>query len=156
MDDIVSSTGSAFLGLTIGCARCHDHKYDPISQRDYYRLVGFFLPGKAGDRKVAIGSAGSEVKALTWNGGNKRNNPFLKRGDVDQKEGDVGFGVLTALSPGDGDLEGWINSNDNKVGDGRPGLARWLTDVTDGAGALLARVIVNRLWQHHFLSLIHI
>ena len=33
---------------------------------------------------------------------------------------------------------------------GRPGLARWLTDVEKGAGALLARVIVNRLWQHHF------
>ena len=150
MDDIVSATGTAFLGLTIGCARCHDHKYDPISQRDYYRLVGFFLPGKPGDRKVAIGSAGSEVNALTWNGGNKRTNPLLKRGDVEQKGGDVGFGVLTALNPGDGDLEDWISSNENKSGDGRTGLARWLTDVRDGAGALLARVIVNRLWQHHF------
>ncbi len=150
MDDIVSATGAAFLGLTIGCARCHDHKYDPISQRDYYRLVGFFLPGKPGDRKVAIGSSGDEVKALTWNGGNKRSNPLLQRGDVEEKEGDVGFGVLTALSPGEGGVEGWITANETKGGDGRPGLARWLTDVEDGAGGLLARVIVNRLWQHHF------
>ena len=150
MDDIVSATGAAFLGLTIGCARCHDHKYDPISQRDYYRLVGFFLPGKPGDRKVAIGSSGDEVKALTWNGGNKRSNPLLQRGDVEEKEGDVGFGVLAALSPGDGDIEDWITANESKGGDGRPGLARWLTDVEDGAGGLLARVIVNRLWQHHF------
>ncbi|MFP6874898.1 MAG: DUF1549 and DUF1553 domain-containing protein [Verrucomicrobiales bacterium] len=150
MDDIVSATGAAFLGLTIGCARCHDHKYDPISQRDYYRLVGFFLPGKPGDRNVAIGGSGSEVKALTWHGGNKRKNPLLKRGDVEGKEGDVGIGVLTALSPGDGDAEGWINSSEKKSGDGRPGLAQWLTDVKEGAGSLAARVIVNRLWQHHF------
>lgn len=39
MDDIVSTTGQAFLGLTVGCARCHDHKIDPIPQRDYFGLV---------------------------------------------------------------------------------------------------------------------
>jgi hypothetical protein len=42
LDDIVNTTGTAMLGLTIGCARCHDHKYDPIPQRDYYRLVSTF------------------------------------------------------------------------------------------------------------------
>jgi hypothetical protein len=44
LDDIVSTTGSAVLGLTIGCARCHDHKYDPVSQQDYYRLQAIFHP----------------------------------------------------------------------------------------------------------------
>ena len=150
MDDIVSATGAAFLGLTIGCARCHDHKYDPISQKDYYKLVGFFLPGKPGHRNVAAGDSGSNVKALTWNGGNKRKNPLLKRGDVEQKEGDLGFGVLAALSEGDGNVEPWINLSEKKSGDGRAGLAHWLTDTGNGAGSLLARVIVNRLWQHHF------
>ncbi|MDC0200817.1 DUF1549 and DUF1553 domain-containing protein [Verrucomicrobia bacterium] len=150
MDDIVSATGAAFLGLTIGCARCHDHKYDPISQKDYYKLVGFFLPGKPGDRNIAAGDSGSNVKALTWNGGNKRKNPLLKRGDVEQKEGDLGFGVLAALSEGDGNVEPWINLSEKKSGDGRAGLAHWLTDTGNGAGSLLARVIVNRLWQHHF------
>jgi hypothetical protein len=150
MDDIVSATGAAFLGLTIGCARCHDHKYDPISQKDYYKLVGFFLPGKPGHRNVAAGDSGSNVKALTWNGGNKRKNPLLKRGDVEQKEGDLGFGVLAALSAGDGNVEPWINLSEKKSGDGRAGLAHWLTDTGNGAGSLLARVIVNRLWQHHF------
>ena len=42
LDDIVATTGQVFLGLTIDCARCHDHKLDPIPQKDYYRLVSFF------------------------------------------------------------------------------------------------------------------
>jgi len=40
--DRVATAGTAFLGLTVECARCHDHKYDPISQKDFYRLSGFF------------------------------------------------------------------------------------------------------------------
>ena len=42
LDDILVTTSEAFLGLTIGCARCHDHKIDPIPQRDYYRMLAFF------------------------------------------------------------------------------------------------------------------
>ena len=42
LDDIVHTMGTSMLGLTIGCARCHDHKYDPVPIRDYYRLVSCF------------------------------------------------------------------------------------------------------------------
>src|SRR5262249_25722918 len=42
LDDIVTTTGQVFLGMTINCARCHDHKIDPLPQSDYYRLVAFF------------------------------------------------------------------------------------------------------------------
>ena len=40
--DRINTTGSAFLGLTVGCARCHEHKFDPISQRDYYNMFAIF------------------------------------------------------------------------------------------------------------------
>lgn len=49
LDDLVSTTGAAFLGLTTGCARCHDHKYDPIKQTDYYRLQAVFAPTERRD-----------------------------------------------------------------------------------------------------------
>ena len=44
LNDITDVTGEVFLGLSFGCARCHDHKFDPISQKDYYRLQAFFTP----------------------------------------------------------------------------------------------------------------
>jgi mono/diheme cytochrome c family protein len=42
LSEVTAVTGSVFLGMSIGCARCHDHKYDPIPQRDYYRFQAFF------------------------------------------------------------------------------------------------------------------
>ena len=44
LDDMIKTVGTTFLGLTIHCARCHDHKFDPIAQADYYRLQAFFTP----------------------------------------------------------------------------------------------------------------
>ena len=51
--DRVNTTGTVFLGLTIGCAQCHDHKYDPIAQRDYYQLFAFFNNVDEPDLEIA-------------------------------------------------------------------------------------------------------
>ncbi len=42
LNDLTDVTGEAFLGISIGCARCHDHKFDPLLQKDYYRLQAYF------------------------------------------------------------------------------------------------------------------
>src|ERR1051326_8227258 len=53
---MIATTGSALLGLTLACARCHDHKYDPIPTRDYYRMLSAFNAGGI-----------SEVPLARWN-----------------------------------------------------------------------------------------
>src|SRR5262249_34524924 len=57
LDDMLSLTGSTFLGLTIGCARCHDHKFDPLPQEDYYSMLAFLRnikpPTKAEEKDAA-------------------------------------------------------------------------------------------------------
>ena len=48
LDDVMKTTSNVFMGLTVNCARCHDHKFDPITQTDYYRMLSFFTPSKLG------------------------------------------------------------------------------------------------------------
>ena len=49
LSEVTTATSSIFLGITAGCARCHDHKYDPIPQRDFYRMQAFFATTEAGE-----------------------------------------------------------------------------------------------------------
>ena len=63
LDDMLSTTSSAFLGLTVGCARCHDHKFDPIPTQDYYRLLSTFTTTVRSDVELDLDPAAS-VKAL--------------------------------------------------------------------------------------------
>jgi hypothetical protein len=64
-DDMVSSTISTFNSVTIHCARCHDHKFDPISQQDYYRLQSVFAGVERGDRRFAEGDTPTEGASPT-------------------------------------------------------------------------------------------
>ena len=62
LDDMTTVTGVTFMGLTFGCARCHDHKFDPILQKDYYRLQAFFANTTFGDGPLPIKDAGQRRK----------------------------------------------------------------------------------------------
>lgn len=60
-DEQIDTVGRAFLGLTLGCARCHDHKFDPVSQRDYYALAGIFR-----STQVVMGTRNGCVNVASW------------------------------------------------------------------------------------------
>ena len=168
LDDMVSALGTAILGVTVGCARCHDHKYDPIRQLDYYRLAASFA--QTTDREIPLADrddaprafaaldvgdrvSKSDLKQFNSFGDKDRyvlnaQVHFLERGDVNRKRDVVQQGFPEVLLPLGDDLRRWTGSGQQAV-PRRVALARWITDVEHGAGALLARVIVNRLWYHH-------
>src|SRR5262249_46555435 len=52
LDDMITTTGATFLGMTVNCCRCHDHKFDPLTQRDYYGLQAVFAGVQHGEREI--------------------------------------------------------------------------------------------------------
>jgi hypothetical protein len=170
LTDSVDTTGAAFLGLTFGCARCHDHKYDPISQRDYYAMQAFFA---ASDRPFP-----EKIRILRIKGLNgllsdapvpkelmndprctlvaeekvgshllHRQKPMtirrLQRGELSKPREEVSPAFPEALTA---TREGSIRVPDDPSAR-RSALARWLTSP---ANPLTARVLVNRVWGWHF------
>jgi hypothetical protein len=265
LDDMIATTGTAMLGLTLGCARCHDHKYDPVPRLDYYRMLSAFNGGDraeaplapleealryreaeakwkpefdsakkqldealkvarqkhesaARDTKIHALTISDEEKALLKNDAdsarakelakkfskelkvedkdirtllsemerkevaereqalktiekrkpkalptalgfadlsNKPRETFLlARGDFRAKSEAVQLGFVTALTRGKTPEDYWSAAlADRRRPDStqqRRALAEWITDLDHGPGALVARVIVNRVWQHHF------
>jgi mono/diheme cytochrome c family protein len=265
LDDMAVTTASAFLGLTLGCARCHDHKYDAIPTRDYYRLQCAFTtttrdetllvtraeaaryreqesrwkerlktaqhqwnewlteqkkPHAAALRNAKIDAlaisdegksllkeqpdseAGKKLaeklkKALAvseddyrrafsdeqrrrWDALKeeieivKRSEPqrpptalaivdrqatpeptwLLDRGDFYAKKDRLQVGFLTVLTGSRSPEDYWNDARREIASDRGTGqrraLADWITDAEQGAGPLLSRVMVNRVWQHHF------
>lgn len=146
--DRINTVGAAMLALTVECARCHDHKYDPISQEDYFSLFAYF------------NSLESEDPAAAGRG--KAHAPFLK----DERSGQQVMVMREALKPIPTFVldRGQYNApiKDRPVSRRVPaslgvapadapanrlGLAQWLTGDDN---PLVARVEVNRLWQTLF------
>ena len=168
LDDMVSTTGVAFLGLSIGCARCHDHKFDPIPTSDYYRLASVFsttirseidlqLPDQSKKTRVQVTSEGfKHMKHHADGRGFPHFYPVtyhLNRGDVHQKRQPAKPGYLQVLIRNKRTEAHWRRTrpkNWKRTSFRRASLAHWITDTRNGAGHLAARVIVNRVWQHHF------
>ena len=171
--DRVETMGSVFLGLTLSCARCHDHKYDPISQKEFYQLFAMFdglnekgfinnLRGSAEPRhryRKSFFEAAMKTLEMDVPDGKERSarakeleaahpHVMVMRDEVDRK--------AFILKRGQYDDKG------EEVGPGLPqafspvpegkhltrlDLARWLVD---GKHPLTSRVFVNRIWEQFF------
>ncbi|MBL8890386.1 MAG: PSD1 domain-containing protein [Planctomycetaceae bacterium] len=199
LDDILVTTGASFLGLTLGCCRCHDHKFDPLPQQDYYRLLAFFrniqrytdpkpvrtsstflptieiaqvaelvnqqlarraelqakLETALGTEKESLEAALRDeslpIGAADWTNGVREASAavppvhVLIRGNAGQ-EGPVVepalplvFGGGTLVSQ---PIDGPLPSSGRRLA-----LARWIASAEN---PLTARVMVNRVWYHHF------
>jgi hypothetical protein len=152
LDDMLSTIGTGFLGLTLGCVRCHDHKYDAIPARDYYSLMSAFHGGERAE--VPIGPAKETVLAYRDLGAQPSATWLFQRGNYYDRDQPVTLGFVSILTRGKTADEFWSTAREQSPSQGstnqRRALADWMTDVEHGAGALLARVIVNRVWMHHF------
>jgi len=178
IDDQIEIFSSALLGLTIKCARCHSHKFDPIPQRDYYRLAAIFkgasdehdwlppdrkLDHPPGERDRYLPYVTSEEReAWEQSGGKPENQPLIRalwdrgepsptyilaRGNYLARGKLVGPGVPSVLTNGHTPLAispPWPGAK--KTGR-RLALARWMIEEDH---PLTARVMVNRVWKHHF------
>ena len=154
LDDTLSTIGTGFLGLTLGCVRCHDHKYDHLPARDYYGLLAAFHGGERAEIPLA---PGAPETVLGWRDVSAEPRPtwLFQRGDWYDRDQPVTLGLVSVLSRGRTAAEYLRDAKHAAGGTAtttyqRAALAAWLTDVEQGAGAILARVFVNRLWQHHF------
>jgi hypothetical protein len=157
-DDMVSVTATAFLGLTVGCARCHDHKFDPIPQADYYGMLAFLRNIKryvrAGDKKadevlfVRLKDGGRAL-AVHERGPMPPPTHVLFRGSAATPGKEVQPHFLQVLCSSAEAAVPMIAPAppSAKTSGRRRVLAEWIASPQN---PLTARVIVNRLWQHHF------
>ncbi len=156
MDRTITTT-KALIGITMECSRCHDHKYDPISQKEFYQMFSFFNQVKEKGR-IEYGEIPTplmvltseliveevpfihkpdsikEVKVMVMEDTEGiRKTHFLNRGSYDAPEEIVSFGTPKSIMPFDSELP-----------KNRLGLAKWFVDENN---PLTARVTVNRYWQ---------
>jgi hypothetical protein len=134
LNEATASVGSVLLGLQMGCAQCHDHKYDPISQADFYRLRAVFESAVPPLKRDAPYNVLAEQKdappARLWIRGDHR-RPGV--------EVQARFPRIAAADQG--------TAGQASSGTPRSAFAAWLFADDN---PLTSRVMANRLWQHHF------
>ena len=139
LNDMTATVGSVFLGLQMGCAACHDHKYDPISQADFYRLRACLDVEPLFDTHPQLGQVMRErspkapVSRLSIRGDFRRPGAIVEAAFPRI----ANFSNDNIVPP----------SNDAKTTGRRTALANWLTRSDN---PLATRVLVNRIWQGHF------
>jgi len=162
--DRTNTFGKALLGVTIECAHCHDHKYDPFSQKEYYSLFAFFNQVKEPGIQSTVGGpetyakrplmqvtnddvkgilkfvnkqdTGKLIVSVMGDSEVYRKTYVLKRGNYDTHGDEVQPGTPKAILP-----------FDNGYPKNRLGLAEWLFDRKN---PLTARAFVNQTWQEFF------
>ncbi|MEC9094509.1 MAG: PSD1 and planctomycete cytochrome C domain-containing protein [Planctomycetota bacterium] len=144
LEDLIHVTSTAFLGLTVKCARCHNHKFDPIPQTDYYRFGSIFWPGDL------IGNAAVQVKGFDvfgWTDTQNEISPIqlLEKGNPRKPTQKLEPGFLSVVAELD---THFASPHEPSSGTGR--RLEFAKRLTDSRNPLLARVIVNRIWQHYF------
>jgi hypothetical protein len=208
LEGAIQIIGSSLLGLTLQCAKCHDHKFEPVTQKDYYQLQAILYPAfnvehwvKPNDRVTSAGpqaeqarweahdkgidaqieslkqsfasgpKSAEKTKALepvikmlnglrqpdpgriAWAGdvsGSPAEIPLLVRGDLATPGPKVGPGVPAFLADAENRFVPEPPYRGSSSTGRRLALARWLTQPDTRPAALLARVLANRIWQHHF------
>ncbi len=153
LEDLVHTTSSAFIGLTVKCARCHSHKFDAITQEDYYRMASAFWAGPIppGRSKGQLGGPSDEElgysEILGWTDVDAT-PPALHRLKNGERHKPMEEVVPASLSSIPALEQAFVPPHSgSKTTQRRLQLAQWIADPRH---PLTARVLVNRLWQHHF------
>ena len=150
LEDMVDVVTTAFLGMTVRCARCHDHKFDPIPQRDYYRIATAFWAGpiEPGSARQMGGPDAGQLgyeQVFGWTDIHREPPPLhlLINGDPHKKAEIVPPGHLSLLPHLDRPLV--APPEGSKTSRRRLQLAGFITSPRN---PLTSRVMVNRIWQH--------
>ena len=148
LEDMVHTTTSAFIGLTVKCARCHDHKFDPIRQTDYYRTASIFWAGYIGQANLggpSKGQLGMDVFGWTDRGRTAGPIRLLIKGERHKPGEVIEPATLSSIPALEKNLD--PPPANSKTTHRRLQFAQWITRPDH---PLTARVMVNRLWLHHF------
>ncbi len=137
LNEMTSTVGEVLLGLQMGCAQCHDHKYDPISQADFYRMRSLFEPAVHVERNKSI-------RFLEEPAGPVAVSHLMIRGDF-RRPGPVIKPAFPRIANPSNRPPQTVSARPSSGR--RTALSKW---ITQSDHPLTVRVIANRVWQHHF------